>query len=415
MSKRWTFMVYLAGDNNLEHFGERDLIEMKSVGSTDVVQVVAQFDRMSDGISRRYFLTHDRSLADDVVAELPETNTGDPAALLDFICWGLQTYPAEQTALILWNHGSGWKDDDIYALARRAGHTEPEAPRSQLRGLRQHRVGRSLFSTSIEAILQYPPPIRAILFDDTSKDFLDNRELKNVLDNVLLSRQGRKLDLIGFDACLMSMIEVADQIQHACHYMVGSQEIEPGDGWPYQHILAVLTTAPDISAENLSRTIVDAYAEHYTKNPAGMPVTQSALRLKYVPALVEAVGYLADGLTASLSDLTFYNLTLLPTLRQVQKFRDRQYIDLGQLGQMLAENSAGGVMSAAPYRVATWLDPASADSVIVAARAVGPDVAFARGLSIYMPLLGSVSPAYASLEFARHCTWKRFLEAFAET
>lgn len=54
MAKQWTFLVYLAGDNNLESFGQRDLQEMKTVGSTEDFNVVAQFDRMSDGVTRRY-------------------------------------------------------------------------------------------------------------------------------------------------------------------------------------------------------------------------------------------------------------------------------------------------------------------------------------------------------------------------
>ena len=27
--------------------------------------------------------------------------------------------PAKRTMLVLWNHGLGWKDDDIYATVRR--------------------------------------------------------------------------------------------------------------------------------------------------------------------------------------------------------------------------------------------------------------------------------------------------------
>ena len=46
--RKWTVAVWVAGDNNLESFGETDLGEMKSVGSTDDVAVVAQFDRMGD-------------------------------------------------------------------------------------------------------------------------------------------------------------------------------------------------------------------------------------------------------------------------------------------------------------------------------------------------------------------------------
>ena len=113
----WTFMVYLAGDNNLENFGLKDLREMKKAGSTETVAIVAQFDSMSGNITRRYELTGKGSLDDDCVAELPEVNTGDPNALIDFIAWAGNEYPARHFALVLWNHGSGWKDEDIYRTA----------------------------------------------------------------------------------------------------------------------------------------------------------------------------------------------------------------------------------------------------------------------------------------------------------
>jgi Clostripain family len=415
MAKCWTILIYLAGDNNLELFGQRDLAELKAVGSTEAIQVVAQFDRLSDQITRRYYLTRDRSLAEDVVAELPEVNTGDPAALREFIIWGMQTYPAEHTALILWNHGSGWKEDDIYAVARQAGLAEPDLPRSLVRGLHQRRAGRSLFTTSLQKIFSYPAPVRAILFDDSSKDFLDNQELKTVLDAVLLDKNGKKLDLIGFDACLMNMIEVAAQVQHACHVMVGSQEIEPADGWPYQHILAALTAQPDMSAEDLGRVIVDVYAQHYTRSPTGEPLTLAALRLQHTLPLAEAISRVADRLIARLPDSGFYNRALLPTIRRVQKFRDQQYVDLKHLSLLLAEELTDETLRAAAGEVAERLNADAPESVVVAARVLGTGVQFAHGLSIYLPLLGVVSPAYAGLEFAQRCTWGAFLTVFVET
>ena len=80
-AKQWTFMVYLAGDNNLENFGIKDLIEMKMAGSSDQVSIVAQFDCMSDKVTRRYYLAREGELEDNCVAKLPETNTGDPQTL----------------------------------------------------------------------------------------------------------------------------------------------------------------------------------------------------------------------------------------------------------------------------------------------------------------------------------------------
>ena len=55
-------MVYLAGDNNLETFGDKDLQEMKQASSTAEVAIVAQFDSMSDRITRRYYLTMEKTI-----------------------------------------------------------------------------------------------------------------------------------------------------------------------------------------------------------------------------------------------------------------------------------------------------------------------------------------------------------------
>jgi len=197
--------------------------------------------------------------------------------------------------------------------------------------------------------------------------------------------------------------------------MVGSQEIEPADGWPYQRILASLAANPDMSAEELGLSIVDAYAEHYIQSRVDMPITLAALRLQQIMPLTEVVSRVADGLFVELQDSRFYTTTLLPTIRQVQKFRDRQYADLKHLCLLLAEMPANEPIRAAAREVAEWLNIDGPESVIAAARALGAGVPFAYGLSIYLPLLGAVSPAYTELEFAHCCTWGKFLGAFVET
>jgi hypothetical protein len=54
--KQWTIMVYLAGDNNLDSAGVTDLKEMKEVGSTEQVNVTAQFDRWGGTeATKRYY------------------------------------------------------------------------------------------------------------------------------------------------------------------------------------------------------------------------------------------------------------------------------------------------------------------------------------------------------------------------
>ena len=55
---KWTVMVYLAGDNNLSAAGATDLAEMRTIGSTDDVNIVVEFDNAGDHGTKRYRLQH---------------------------------------------------------------------------------------------------------------------------------------------------------------------------------------------------------------------------------------------------------------------------------------------------------------------------------------------------------------------
>ena len=52
MSAQWTWLVYMAGDNNLQGAGNDDLAEMKKVGSTADVNVIVQFDTEQNTTTR---------------------------------------------------------------------------------------------------------------------------------------------------------------------------------------------------------------------------------------------------------------------------------------------------------------------------------------------------------------------------
>ncbi len=47
----WTFAVYLAGDDNLSDAGDQDLAEMRSVGATDEINIVVEFDNAGNAAS----------------------------------------------------------------------------------------------------------------------------------------------------------------------------------------------------------------------------------------------------------------------------------------------------------------------------------------------------------------------------
>ncbi|HOU78580.1 MAG TPA: clostripain-related cysteine peptidase [Syntrophales bacterium] len=227
---KWTVMVYMAGDNNLDGAALRDIEEMAGIGSTKDVNCQVQLDRLEDRKTRRFLITKGGGYERDCLEIFGKTNTGDPKVLEDFLTWSAERYPAERYFLILWNHGSGWWEE---AGSRAAAPKSPDA-----RSFRK-RSRASLFhhSTKVTGHSIH----RSICYDDHSGgDALDKRELKDVLARAC-TVIGKKIDIPGMDACLMTMVEVAWQLRDSVEILVGSEIEEPNDGWPYAEIIAFLT------------------------------------------------------------------------------------------------------------------------------------------------------------------------------
>ncbi len=208
----WTFMVYMAGFNNLSSAATEDLDEMRVVGSTDDVNI-AVFVKRLDKAAERIIVR--KAGEGETSEEIGEADSGNPQTLLDFVRWAAKTAPAERYALVVWNHGGGWRVtdlDQIYAVVRsRGGGGEVTTRELGVRAGQQ--IGRSLFSTSIEKVLDLPNAgAREIACDDGTGHSLDTIELRNVLEKAV-EELGRPLDLLGMDACLMSTLEVAFEAQ----------------------------------------------------------------------------------------------------------------------------------------------------------------------------------------------------------
>jgi hypothetical protein len=48
-----------------------------------------------------------------------------------------------------------------------------------------------------------------------------------------------KLDIIGFDACLMAMYEVGSTLAPYGHHLLASELLEPGHGWDYAALAGI--------------------------------------------------------------------------------------------------------------------------------------------------------------------------------
>lgn len=416
-TRNWTIMVYLAGDNNLDGAGVVDLNEMKKVGSSDQIAVLAQFDRAgAKGATTRYCLKKGTTVAKDAVQTLGETNMGDPKVLEDFVTWGVTNYPAEHYLLVLWNHGAGWDDANLYQGDVFSGSAPPISRKQQAvatRGptisakalpLAQTRAGmartrRALFSTTVAAAVKQ----RGIAFDDQAQDFLDNVELKKVMTNIKRKLK-RKIDILGMDACLMSMLEVAYQMRDLAEFSVGSEETEPGEGWPYDRILAALAAKPAMTPEEFSKTIVSQYLASYKASDS---VTQSAVKLSALKPLSAAVDGLAKALKGILTNAAL-RTALINARAQVQEYSRPydDYCDLLDLCDLLDK----GVNNPAVKTACTAVKQAAAVA-IVASGYKGSAVDNSKGISIYFPKR-KLSPLYKTLDFTKQSSWDEFLVAY---
>lgn len=468
--REWTILLYMAGDNGatfqskygkfslmaeMTSVGISDIGEVETVGTTDQVAVLAQLDTLPSkdplakelgiaaGGTYRLEIHKGRTALQNIVEVLPDVNTGDPAELARFIVWGMNRCPAKHTMLVLWNHGLGWKDDDIYAKVR--GMSRSASQGRNARGSNAAFFRSTAKSIGRRANRTKNDSSRAILCDDSSMDFLTNKEMSQALrvaefavdpddvaaifnDKARLDQmmtwgnEGalRHLSIIGMDACLMAMIEVQYQVRKFADFMVASQEVEPLRGWPYDRILAELTAQPTMTPSQLSTLIVDRYMESYANVGRGQQdLTQSAIDLSRLGEAAQLMQPLASALAKEYKEDLFLEKAYRDARDKAQRdgyaFEDPEYIDLvslldAMLGGYRGDAAASKAIEAAT-RLQDWLK--SASSPVLRNATAGKFDGKAHGISIYVPR-DQPSPLYDDLDFKAagwHTTVKKIYQA----
>lgn len=373
----WTVMVYLDADNNLESAGIDDINEMEMVGSTSEVNIVVQVDRIPynvlasnnegylDDISnnnwtntRRYYITPDYNPytinSQLISSNLGELNMGDPQTLIDFATWAVTEYPAKKYLLVIWNHGGGF---------------------------------RSPAYTS-----------RDIAWDDTSGgDKITMPELEYALSAISV-QMGKNIDIVGMDACLMAMTEVAYQIKDYADILVTSEESEPNDGWPYDTILGELVGDPTMSSTQLADTIVSRYISSYTSFD---DVTQSAIDLSHMDTLATQLSNLA---LAIMSDTLTPTINYIDAANSSQYYSDWDFIDLYDFCNKVLTYSYNFQVKS----IALSIQQTLVSSVVINSNFDGGSVSGSKGLSIYFPYI-AYDNYYNNTNFARDTKWDEML------
>jgi len=392
--KKWTVMVYMSADNNLEPDGIHDFNEMESVGSSDEVNIVVQFDRTPayDASNenwtgtRRYYITKDSdmtTISSKMMVDLGEANMGDPATLSNYTTWAVDKYPAERYLVVFWDHGGAW---------------------------------------------------HGVCWDDTDQDYLDMDNVSAALKS-LRDRLGRPVDLLGFDACLMAGIEILYQIRGLCDFAATSGTTEPNEGWPYDWILPALVLKPEMTPRELAVEITNDYVDSYTDgkdDPADTVLaTMSAWEMSRVPYLFDLWNQLSMRLATKA--LT-YNAYIREVRAVTQGYDPAHVVFLDITNYPLYDiydfcnhflRPMGGPFLGFVLDAGLRANIEAVQNQFMASRVAerhGPRYPDGFGLTVYFPS-GNNSAAsgtpktqydarYNNIDFARDMYWDEFLQAY---
>ncbi|NUS03446.1 MAG: hypothetical protein HOV97_12870 [Nonomuraea sp.] len=424
----WTFMVYMAGNNNLSDAAGRDLEELRAVPAYKGVRVTA-FVKRQDAQGRARHMEISPGGAPDLVEELPApVDSGSPQTVVNFVRWAMRRAPARRYALVIWNHGGGWAPDDLDQLysqvrGRRAkrdvesGYVR-RAPRrsvddgepsfSELSRLAETpEVAKALFSTSLREVLALPGGgQRAIASDDGTLHSLDTIELANVVRQIH-SDLGRPLDLLGMDACLMSGLEVCYEIREHVGAVVGSEETEPNEGWPYTEIVSALAADARVDGRELGRMIVEEYVKSYRSTD--QTVTQCAVDATRIEEFMREFESLTDGLRQQVR----LNRSVVDSVQSVAtRFHvDRSLADLRTLClALVADTRTDPTLASVADKMLALHGPGG---FLIHEAHQGEKVEGCGGLSAYFPMERTISRHYERLRLAQDTHWDEFLREYA--
>lgn len=300
----WTILHYTAVDNDLEAPAFNDYYEMQSVGSGNGVNIVGQLDR-AEGYenrfgdwtdTRRFFIEYvpplpeldpdgkreaviayfvaqgygdeaslrkEAATLDDAaiasiyennlnvsfdqtpLEELGEVDMGDPQALFDFIVWGATNFPAEHYMIVIGTHGGGW------------------------RGLGPDHGGGE------DSMLELPEIDEALA---AARDTLGVA----------------KFDIVGFDACLMGVMDVAMMLEPHADYMLFSQEVIPGNGWEYTSSIRAMQANPGWDTFQVAANFIDNYMAYYAGPGDRTKIGLSLVETAGLPTLVASLDNFAQ-------------------------------------------------------------------------------------------------------------------------
>jgi cysteine peptidase C11 family protein len=372
----WTFFVYIAADNNLNPEADANIAQMVKSSSSENVYIVVHLNIKRAHESKK---TQKLLIQNGKIKQIGQTtveDSGSDTTFLNAMKWAVTDYPSDHLLVDVWNHGSGPLNRDMLAH-------------------------------------------RGVCYDDSTGNYMTDLKYKTAFD-VLVNqyRNGQKIDIIAFDACLMADIEVAYTLQNYATYLVASQQTVPGPGYNYTDVLSIFTrNNPD--PKTFAKWIIGAYDRQY--KPSQESYTLSAMDLTKLTPIVTATNTIAQQLTSALNTDNSGTLQSIisnaadpsncphfdePTYLDLYSFYANLYMATGQMGLNSSDTNQ--------LKTALNNGLTSIAQCVVAKVYSTSDFSKTHGISAYFAdVYSGIEPSYQSLYWTTdNPAWLNFLTEY---
>ncbi len=343
--KEWTIMIYMAGDNNLAVDMAYAMEQIKGVAEqgADSPNLFVYYDGNSPAIPTLYCDFSEpgkpryvRSYKVPNKLYPPQStrqneNAADPRSIINFVNWCVNTVEvenergeisygrrAQKYALIFSGHSLGFQDIGLF---------------------KDETSGKSMKMADFYDVIVRLTGTKKELELRADKDDCEGDERKGVTKKLL----GQKLDLLGFDSCVMGMLEVGYQFSDRAKTIIASEGSVPSAGWTYAKILGCLAREQNRNVD--TRRVAEQFVQEFIHSQdaytvGGVSVDMAAWDLSRFDELANAFEDLAEVLIECFKDeesriYRQMERVILQVHWKCQSYMYDQNVDLGDFCELL--------------------------------------------------------------------------------
>ena len=249
------------------------------------------------------------------------------------------------------------------------------------------------------------------------------------------------ISILGFDNCVMGMLEIGNELQDYVKYMVASEGYIPNAGWPYEIMLGnLISDTRSSQPAEVAKGFVTSFIElQKTYAFGGVSVDISAWELSSINDLAKAADALGEILLKGFHDplsRRLLKMIIVQAHYECQSYMFEQNVDLKDFSTKLLENldllgtdlmlELDNVGTESKFNLQTELKRrceavnSAVDKCILISGFSGGKFQYSNGAAIFFPWTATVyntsKDNYEKLAFVRSDApyWNRFLRMYLD-